>query len=320
MKRTEVSKCVHIGVFIATYADADGTNAFPNGRTLAVIAGCGEETVTRCVRVLVAVGLLVRKRRPNQSSTYVLVLPLGKPVPWEEHLHLYTDTRQARRKKDLKAKGVAGSFAEPGAGGGRNPLRNGVRESVAEPVAERVSEPVPAGGSEEPGTRCGTGADTVAERVPEPVPAGGDHNPPTCGRDPGLDHDGAEVVPRPQVVGGPAAGNDQSSRGGQSGGLRRCEDCGQPLVRPGVTRCAACREPLPGQRRRVKRQGPTQSPLMAVVRQPVEAPAARVPFAWAPEDPLAPQRVCGCGRSYRSRTDGACQDCRFAAHQEVETA
>lgn len=322
MKRTEVSKCVHIGILIGTYADADGTNAFPAGKTLAAIAGCTEETVTRCVKVLLAVGLLSRKRRPNQSSMYLLVVPMGKAVPWVDHLHLYTETRQARRKRDIKAQEVAAAYGTPAPEAPRNPLQNGVRN----PFQDGGPEPVPAGDSGDLGTRSGTVPETVLERGPEPVPAGGDHKSPTSGRDPGTDHTEADVVSQPQVVAGASSKGDQgSAEVGEDGQpLRRCAHpgCWQPLVRPGTTRCSTHRDPLPGQRRRPARgrEYATQSPLMHVVPAHVDAPAARPSFSWKPEDPTAPERLCGCGRSYRSRTDKTCQDCQYAAHQEAHSA
>ncbi|MGI3230593.1 hypothetical protein ACRJ4B_49915 [Streptomyces sp. GTA36] len=192
MRRPEVSKCAQIGMLIATYADADGSNAFPSGATLGAIAGCTEETVTRCVKVLVAVGLLERKRRPNKSAMYRLIVPMKRPL-WAPHLHLYTDTRQAKRKRELKEKEVAEALAAREAEAARNPLQNGIRD----PFQNGVAEPVPAGGSEESGTRSGTPSVPVAERVPEPVPAGGDQYIPTFGRDPDSDHNMADHLAQP---------------------------------------------------------------------------------------------------------------------------
>lgn len=201
MRRPEVSKCVHIGMLIATYADADGSNAFPSGATLAAIAGCTEETVTRCVRVLVAVGLLERKRRPNRSAMYRLIVPMQRP-DWVPHMHLYTDTRQARRKRELKEKEVAEALAAREAEAARNPSQNGVRG----PLQKGVPDTVPAGGSEESGTRSGTPPEPVPRRVPEPVPAGGDQYIPTSGRDPQSDHNLAGHSPQPPTPAGPREG------------------------------------------------------------------------------------------------------------------
>lgn len=203
MRRPEVSKAVGVGVWIATYADADGSKTFPSTATLAAIAGCSEETVTRCVRLLIAVGLLERKRRPNKTALYQLLVPLQRP-DWDTHLYLYTETRQAKRKRKIKEQEAAELVAERE---GRNPTQNGFRN----PFPPGVPEPVPAGGSEEFGTRSGTGAVPVPRRVPEPVPAGGVHVPfPTSGRDPESDHDMADHSPQPQQRAG-ARGEDEKS-------------------------------------------------------------------------------------------------------------
>ncbi|MFC8456458.1 helix-turn-helix domain-containing protein [Streptomyces sp. NPDC057242] len=161
-RRPEVSKAAHIGILIATYANADGSQAFPSTGTLAAIAGVSEETVTRCVRLLLAAELLVRRRRPNQSSVYQLLIPTAR-IDWNEHLHVWGETRQAKARRKAKADAVAALLAE--------------QEGTPSPDA--VRNPSPAG-------------------VPEPVPGGGLPIPPTCGRDPGPDQTMAAAPPQPQ--------------------------------------------------------------------------------------------------------------------------
>ncbi|MER8030650.1 hypothetical protein ABTZ78_17025 [Streptomyces bauhiniae] len=217
MRRPDVSKVVHVGWVIASYADSDGTGAYPGNLTIGAIVGSAEETVTRAKAVLKALGVLVEKRRPNESTLYRLV-PLTDALDWDAHLHLYTDTRQKRSKQAAKAKKVAEHVAareaelaadrnpvqngdrnlvQNGDRGSRNPFPPGVPEPGAErgPAASAGSEPVPAGGSEpgspSSGTRSGTGAEPVPHRVPEPVPAGGlqrssDKRPDKEGAGPGL--------------------------------------------------------------------------------------------------------------------------------------
>jgi hypothetical protein len=256
MHRPEVSKAAHIGMLIATYADADGSNAFPAGKTLAAIAGCTEETVTRCVKLLVAVGLLDRKRRPNKSAMYQLRIPLQRPH-WEAHLHLYTDTRQARRKREAKQREVLDLIKEkhpellrddprnPFYDGDRNPLQNGDQEA-RNPFPVGVPETVPAGGSETSGTRSRTGTATVPERVPETVPAGGDQYQPPYGRDPHTDHDADQYPTQPPVrAGAREAKNDHPLPPATT-------ETGSPPSAPdghAFTRCAVCQErmvPRPG--------------------------------------------------------------------------
>ncbi|MFI1535491.1 zinc finger domain-containing protein [Streptomyces anandii] len=200
MRRPDVSKVVHIGWIIASYADSDGTNAFPKTPTIAAIAGSSEETVTRAKSVLKALGVLGEKRRPNQPSEYSLLQPLGDRLDWDAHMHLYTDTRQARRKKAIKEKEIAEFLADgrnPVQNGDRNPVRNGDHKS-RNPFPTGVPEPVPAGGTEIPGTRSGTGPEPDAERVPEPVPAGGVQRDPYLRRDKRPDKELADLEPQPQ--------------------------------------------------------------------------------------------------------------------------
>jgi hypothetical protein len=99
----EVARVVSVGMWIATYADADGSNAFPARDTLATLTGCSQETVTRAVRVLMGVGVLARKRRPNASAVYQLLMPLGGGLDWAAHIHHMTDTRQRAARQREKA-------------------------------------------------------------------------------------------------------------------------------------------------------------------------------------------------------------------------
>ena len=211
MGRPEVSKIVHVGWVVATYADADGSNAFPSAATIAAITGSTKETVARALKVLSAMGLIQRKRRPNQSTTYQLLVPMQR-LDWAPHLHLYTDTRQARRKRAEKEKEVAALLdAQQAAakdGSDRTALQNGVRT----PFPAGVPDSVPAGVSEPAEQRSRTVADSVAERYPDSVPAGGGQSLPTSGRDPHPDHDMAEPGPPPPVgAGAGARGQDDSS-------------------------------------------------------------------------------------------------------------
>jgi len=211
MRRQEVSKAAQVGVWIATYADADGSSAFPSAATLAAIVGCSEETVTRCVRLLMAVGLLRRKRRPNQSAVYQLIIPVERPA-WEANLHVWGVSRQARARKKAKEE----EMAEPPA---RIPSGDGFRN----PSPVKVPEPVPGGDPAESGTRPRTGAETVPGRGPEPVPGGAYQYIPTYGRDPDPDQNVAEHSPQPQTPAAAREENDDSGmaqRTGQQAGLR----------------------------------------------------------------------------------------------------
>lgn len=151
----------------------------------------------------------------------------------------------------------------------------------------------------------------------------GSNNP---GGFPGVPQEMAEVVTQPHVV----AREDLNSDSPKSAGndleklpFGRCEEptCRRPLTRPNRTRCAAHSDPVPGQRGKGRRSA-VQSPLMTVVPAAAPEPSqpASEPFQWRKEDPLAPVRVCGCGREFRSRDSRKCQDCQYAAHPGAHTA
>lgn len=309
-KRAEVSACIQIGVWIATYADADGSNAFPSAETLADIVHSTDETVGRAIKVLIAVGLIQRKRRPNLSSMYQLVTPVG-PVNWDEHLHLYTDTRQKRRKAEQKKKAIAELLAKQEEKG-RTTFHTGVRTAVrngeekgSDTVVDRSPDTVSAGVSRESGHRSGTGTDTVLERISYTVPAGGDQYLPTSGRDPLPGPRHVEPVPRPTVRVG-ARGEDDLSPAEDERPGRRCvgPGCRLPLLRPGRKLCYGCEQLA--KNAPVQPQGPVQGAFtMAVPTWPAPQPR---------EDLTAPVRACGCGREYRGQKPGRCWNC-LAAEQ-----
>ncbi|WP_234485760.1 hypothetical protein, partial [Streptomyces sp. MBT97] len=163
-------------------------------------------------------------------------------------------------------------------------------------------------------------------------------------------HDGADVVPQPQVDRGsasetnelPISEETEQASGGQQQeepeqpssqpqepetdeAFGRCEVCRIPLVRPGK-RCAGHREDvIPGRRGRRSSAGrgrAIQAPLLMTVPDVPDAPspAAQTPSRPAQEitDPFAPVRVCGCGRSFRDRNPaGHCPDCVQAEQDEA---
>ncbi|TLQ45787.1 helix-turn-helix domain-containing protein [Streptomyces marianii] len=192
-RRPEVSKAAHVGIIIATYADADGSNAFPSTATLSAIAGCTEETVTRCVRLLKATELMAAKRRPNQSTVYQLLIPTER-INWAAHMHIWGESRQAKARRLAKEKAAAelAAKADP-----RNPSGDAVRN----PSPAGDPEPVPGGAPTDSGTRPRTAPEPVPGRDPEPVPGGTYQYPPTSGRDPHPDHTLAGLSPQPPTAG-----------------------------------------------------------------------------------------------------------------------
>jgi len=196
----EVARVVTVGMWIATYADADGSNAFPGRDTLATLAGCSQETVTRCVKVLMGVGALERRRRPNASSMYQLCIPIGsKGLDWEKHIHHLTDTRQ--RKAHAKAK--AERLAEAARTASMDAVENSTEgvDSSAESVRGRVPDSVRVGGSEpsepDPDSVHGRPRKASVDAARTASAAGVYQYPPTFGRDPESDHTLAGLSPQP---------------------------------------------------------------------------------------------------------------------------
>lgn len=254
----EVARVVTVGMWIATYADADGSNAFPARATLATLSGCSQETVTHCVSVLMGVGVLARKRRPNASSMYQLLMPLGgSGLDWAAHIHHVTDTRQRKAHAKKKAEGARTASVD-------------AVENLADSVRGRVPDSVRAGGS---GSSRST-PDSVRGRPrtasvdafrTASVDAPTSTNP-TYGRDPLPDHKMAGLVPQPQQRAGEAV-KDESSTGNtrpakprdaalelvrSRDALAHCTDpeCGMPLPYGETGLCTGCQEYADNQERR----------------------------------------------------------------------
>jgi DNA-binding transcriptional regulator YhcF (GntR family) len=249
----EVARVVGIGVWIATYADKDGSNSFPSRQTLATLAGCSQETITRAVKVLTGVGVLTRKRRPNASAVYQLLMPLGRRLDWAAHIHHMTETRQRKAYAKKKAAGFAedrtasmDAFRKgPDSDDGRVP--DSVRAGGSEPTAD-----TPDSVHGRPRTASTDAFRTASTDAPtKPTP--------TCGRDPHTDHTMAGLSPQPQQRAGEAA-KDESSTGESPAAaaraalaavrdrapLARCTgpDCGMPLPYGATGLCQGCTDYL----------------------------------------------------------------------------
>ncbi|MGW1039861.1 helix-turn-helix domain-containing protein [Streptomyces sp. NPDC002547] len=245
----EVARVAVVGMWIATYADADGSNAFPGRDTLATLCGCSQETVTRAVKVLTGVGLLVRKRRPNASSVYQLLIPTGR-LDWASHIHHYTDTRQrkahAKKKAEQAAEITAHLEAERTAS--MDAFRTASTDGVPDSVHGGGSEPE----FEAPDSVHGRPRKASMDAVRTASMAGVYQYPPTSGRDPHLHHDMAGLSPKPQTPAREAGKDDESSKGespeptvpaeppATAPAFARCTNCSIPLLRPGRTTCQAC--------------------------------------------------------------------------------
>ncbi|MFE9764647.1 helix-turn-helix domain-containing protein [Streptomyces sp. NPDC005808] len=241
----EVARVATVGMWIATYADADGSNAFPGRDTLATLAGCSEETVTNAVKVLMGVGLLTRKRRPNASSMYQLLLPLGGGLDWAPHMHHMTDTRQRRAYAKKKAADIAKAVDNS-----RTASMDAV-ENPSDSVRGRGPDSVRSGGSEPSGTDPdsvhGRPRTASVDAFRTASVAGVDQYLSTSGRDPFPDHNLAGLSPQPQLRAGEAAKDESST--GQAGRASAPRDTALAAVRarPALARCTEpdCGIPLP---------------------------------------------------------------------------
>lgn len=127
-RAVDVARVAQVGIWLATYSDADGTGARPGRDTLAALSGMSPDTVTRAIRVLEAVGLLAVRRRPNRPSEYQL-LYLGQTSrpDWVTHMALMTSRQQAWRK----ARKVSADAPQP-------EVRKASADCVPEDVPGRV--------------------------------------------------------------------------------------------------------------------------------------------------------------------------------------
>ncbi|WP_327123732.1 hypothetical protein [Streptomyces sp. NBC_01727] len=320
----EVARIANVGVWIATYTDADGSNAFPGRETLAVLAGCSPETVTRAVKVMAGVGALARKRRPNSSSMYQLLptvlLPGG--LPWEEHLHHYTDTRQ--RKAHARKK------AEDAAKVARNASTDAVREEApveADGVHGRVPDSVHGGGSEasaeDSDSVHGRPRTASVDAFRTASMAGVYKVPPTSGRDPRTDKELVGLSPQLQQRAGVRGDGDFRRQQDEAGAAahpgaedeivaRRCA-CGQGhIVRADRDLCGGCLKDAK------KPQKPVQGAFLVSLDGGGQGilQSRREPVEWPTEDPTASPRVCSCGREHRLRDSVQCPQCVVAVEEQ----
>ncbi|MFD5916209.1 helix-turn-helix domain-containing protein [Kitasatospora sp. NPDC058201] len=204
----DLAAVARVGVWLASYADADGGNAFPSRETLAALAGCSVETVTRALRVLTGAGMLRSRRRPNSTAVYTLVLPSRQP-DWTSYLHHYTDTRQRRARATEKAESIAAAEAA-------RQTRTASPDAVRTASPAGVPDSVPGGGSGQRPRTPSEGSDSVPGRPrtasPDAVrtasPAGPYRYLPTYGRDSIIDHPAREAEGQVPAVSGSAEDDD----------------------------------------------------------------------------------------------------------------
>lgn len=296
-------------------ASASGRLCFKDGKAIRIqdmakAFGCREQDARRYMEAAIRAGLVyVEGERRRGVATVYMINAITRYPDWKAAEAYLKGTARRPKEDEGPAEGSVHSGTNSDDGGsvhsGTNqfgPQRHELGEKVGEEVRSTVDRP----GSVHSGTTGSVHS--------------GPNNP---GVSHGVPHDMADVVTQPQPVAREDDQTDQPSQPDENLPNGRCEGCRRPLTREGRTHCAGCKhlDPLPGQRRTTDRSRPVQRPLMTVVPTVLEGPApAAEPFRWKPDDPLAPPRVCGCGREFRSRTDMSCQDCQFAAHQEASTA
>jgi len=223
----ELPRIVAIGIWIATYADADGGSTFPGRETLAKLAGAAKETVTRAVNVLVAAGVLQRKRRPNQSTLFQLVIPTERP-DWGAHIHLYTENRQREYRRRKAAEERAQRADET--------ARKALQDVSRKASPSNLPEGVPGRSPDDPEGVPGRPRTASQDAFRKASPTVAYQYTPTSGRDPERDQETADVEPQPQVGGTAAPHQDPSPSQHPDPGFAptRCESCGDPMVhRPG---------------------------------------------------------------------------------------
>ncbi|MFF8953859.1 helix-turn-helix domain-containing protein [Streptomyces sp. NPDC014940] len=254
----EVARVVTVGMWIATYADADGSNSFPGRDTLATLCGCSQETVTRSVKVLMGVGVLTRKRRPNASSVYQLLIPKAGGLDWAAHIHHLTETRQRKAYAKKKAAETADAIAAVEAEMARKASvdavdnsRTASTDAVENPSDSddgRGPDSVRSGGSEpssdDPDSVRGRPRTASMDAFRTASVAGVYQYPPTYGRDPLPDHTLAGLEPQPQQRAGEAA-KDESSTGEQPPAKPRDAALAAVQARAPLARCTECSIPLP---------------------------------------------------------------------------
>lgn len=249
-----------IGIWLASYADADGGSCFPSLATIAALAGCSQDSASQLVRVLLGVGMLGRRRRPNQSSVYQLLIPTQRP-DWDAHMHHYAASPKRRAYAKKKAADLAARQAqatrnppvgvvrnpptavvpEPAGAGGSGPLAD-----APEPADGRVRNP-PTAGFRNPPVAGGTCTDLPAVGTPTPDTSwfGPRPQPPVArasplrivSTSPGSSDTGSSQPPLLM-----SAPTEQLPEPDTPDPLR-CQDCGSPRGwRPdGSTLCAPCR-------------------------------------------------------------------------------
>lgn len=290
-------------------AAASGELRFADGKPiriqdLAKAAGCREHDARRYLEAGIRAGVVLvdGERRRGRAARYSIIAGDVLRFPdWKAAEDYLKAT--ARRRTPEGSSGHGGTNSDDTGSGHRGTNQIGPQRRELGTVNEETVRSTEA--------RMSSG---------HSGPTGSDHRGPNNpGSTQGVSHDGADVVPQPQVDAGSSAQNDHTPDQDDSKPFGRCEVCKLPLMRPGK-RCSAHRE-TPGRRRpREGRRTPIQGPLLLPVPSNPDVPPQGVPAPAQPpgRDLLPPLRICGCGREFHDRDPAArCPDCLSAEHAEA---
>lgn len=271
---------------------------------IAGAAGCREQDARRYLEAaaLAGVVLVLGERRRGRRTLYALALC---PAPdWAAAAEYLKETARPRKEPDDGSSGHSGTTSTGGEVRATEARtgEDGVRATEARPSSGHR-------GTNGSGHR-GPNVPGVSQVLPqEPTSAGGQPqdagaHASSSGAAPSEEKDASsgEAAPGP----GPSA-VPRPARGGALG--KRCQDpaCGVPLIRGGDW----CSLHRPGAEEARRPQGPVQGAFTIGLPSSPAAPrpAAQSPIPVPREDPSAPPRVCGCGRTYRTAQAGPCPDC-----------
>lgn len=153
--RRDLARLAMIGLWMSTFANADGTSITVSREKIATLCGVAPETVSRAYRALKGVGLIRGRRRPNKAAEHVLTIPIGSgPLDWDTWLPEFTESRQRlahRRKKAAEMEAVIAEMES--------------RSASVDAVADGVHG------------RCPDGSDSVRGCVPDGVRGGCSEDP-----------------------------------------------------------------------------------------------------------------------------------------------
>lgn len=293
-------------------ARKDGALAHRDGQPvriqdIAQIAGCREKDARRYLDagVLAGVVVIVGDRRRGRATLYAIV---DCPSPrWQDAAaHLKATARP--RPPEAAGSGHSG----PNSGGEEvraTAARTGEDEvrATAARMGSGHSGPNRSGHSGPNNTGVHEQPRDMADVVPQPLDAG-------AGAPTGAGACGEKGAGNGAAAAGPGPSAGSRSHGDAPPPGRWCA-CGVLVIRGG-DQCHGCRNRAAG--KPPTPQGPVQGAILTVVPSGAASPPAVAPGAipYPREDPSAPPRTCGCGRTYRTAQPGLCPDCVAARHLE----